>query len=212
MIKDDMNIWFLRPGVRGFGELPSLLDDTDTRPGAEQFGARWQPIVEQTFRLEGSALHGGGVAHELLGAVRLPNEMVMLFENNLVAIVESDRSFKVSRIAFEVTWITSIGAPPDNPDEGRAWAHTSRQQPYSYQPEVYFNHDWHHSGNRFATEAEAEAFVANLRATWIPPGFIKCDRVQIVRELPNASLDWKTKQAEWLTELSEADDNDERAA
>jgi hypothetical protein len=214
MIHDHINIWLLRPGVGGFGELPSWLDDTDARSAAEQLGERWRPI-DGAWRLEGSGLWDSDYCHELLGAVRLPNQLVMLFENNLVAIVESDRSFAVARIAFEVSWITSIKPPPDNSADYKS-ARTSRKQHYSYQPEVYFNQDWHHSGNRFATEAEAEAFVANLRATWIPQGFIKRDRVQIVREVPNAFLNWKTKQAEWFPEAgaepSETDDNDERAA
>ena len=42
MIHDHMNIWLLRPGVGGFGDLPTLLDDTDKRGGAEQFGERWR--------------------------------------------------------------------------------------------------------------------------------------------------------------------------
>ena len=33
MIHDHMNIWLLRPGVGGFGTLPTLLDDTDKRGG-----------------------------------------------------------------------------------------------------------------------------------------------------------------------------------
>ena len=44
MIHDHMNIWLLRPGVGGFGNLPTLLDDTDKRGGAEQLGEHWRPI------------------------------------------------------------------------------------------------------------------------------------------------------------------------
>ena len=44
MIRDHMNIWLLRPGVGGFGDLPTLLDDTDKRGGAEQFGERWDRL------------------------------------------------------------------------------------------------------------------------------------------------------------------------
>ncbi len=103
MIQASMSIWLLRPGVRGFGELPKLLDETEPRPAAEQFGTHWQPIKAQ-WRLGGSALHGGGGTHELLGAIRLRNELVMIFENSLIAAVRSDRSLEVSRIAFEVSW------------------------------------------------------------------------------------------------------------
>jgi hypothetical protein len=114
MIHDHMNIWLLRPGVGGFGNLPTLLDDTDKRGGAEQFGERWQPI-SQPWRLEGSALRGGGHAFELLGAVRLPaaNELVLIFEGSFVAIVQSDRALAVARLDFEVAWI-------ELPDNSRA--------------------------------------------------------------------------------------------
>ena len=106
MIHDHMNIWLLRPGVGGLGDLPTLLDDTDKRGGAEQFGERWE-LLGDAWRLEGSALHGTSRAFELLGAIwlRAANELVMVFEDGLVAIVQSDRSFEVSRISFEVAWI-----------------------------------------------------------------------------------------------------------
>jgi hypothetical protein len=103
MIKDRMRVWLLRPGftLTQFGKLPRWLDETDARPAAEQLGARWRP-VEAAFRLEGSALCGDGISHELLGAIHLPRELVMLFEGDLVAIVQSDRSFSVSRIELQV--------------------------------------------------------------------------------------------------------------
>ena len=107
MIRDHMRIWLLRPGftIQQFGKLPGWLDETDERSAAEQLGARWRPI-EQAFRLEGSALYGDGHAYEVLGAIHLRNELVMLCENEMVVVVQSnaagaateDRSFEVSRI------------------------------------------------------------------------------------------------------------------
>jgi hypothetical protein len=113
MIHDHMNIWLLRPGVGGLGDLPTLLDDTDKRGGAEQFGV--EPLGD-AWRLEGSALHGAGRAFELLSAIwlRAANELVMVFEDGFVAIVQSDRSFEVSWIYFEVAWIEL----PDNSKAG----------------------------------------------------------------------------------------------
>jgi hypothetical protein len=212
VIHDHLNVWLLRPHVASFSLLPELLDDTDIRSGAEQLGQSWQPIKEH-WRLHGSALYGSGGAFELLGAIRLvaANELVLIFEGGLLAIMAGgSRDFTVARMDFEVTWLTSTESPPK--------AHTSsKKQRHSYKPQIFFSRDWHDSGHRFATEAEAEAFVANLRATWIPQGFIKRDRVQVVKEPPNASLDWKTKQAERLPEAgvepsSAGDHNDERAA
>ena len=86
--------------------MPTLLDDTDKRGGAKQFGERWEPLGD-AWRLEGSALHGAGRAFELLGAIwlRAANELVMVFEDGFVAIVQSDRSFEVSWIYFEVAGI-----------------------------------------------------------------------------------------------------------
>jgi hypothetical protein len=116
MIHDHKNIWLLRPGVKGFGDLPTLLGDTDKRGGAEQFGEHWEPL-EDAWRLEGAALHGAGRDVDLLGAIwlRAANELVMVFEDGLVAIVQSDRSLEVSRISFEVAWI-------ELPDNSRARA------------------------------------------------------------------------------------------
>ena len=116
MIHDHMNIWLLRPGVRGFGDLPTLLDDTDKRGGAEQFGERWRADRRDALAAtKGQHSTVTGRAFELLGAIRLraANELVMIFEDGLVAIVQSDRSFEVSRISFEVAWI-------ELPDNSRA--------------------------------------------------------------------------------------------
>jgi hypothetical protein len=110
MVKDHMRVWLLRPRftLEQFGKLPAYLDETDARPAAEQLVERWQPI-EGAFRLEGSALCGDGQAHELLGAIHLRYELVMLFENDLVAIVQSDRSFEVNRIE---DYVRACDAPP----------------------------------------------------------------------------------------------------
>jgi hypothetical protein len=109
MIHNDLNIWLLRPGVGGFSLLPELLDDTDPRPAAVQLGAHWQAILNEPFRLHGDGLTTAtlstvGVFYALLGAIRLPaaHELVMLFEDTLAAIVQSDRSMQTSRIPFEV--------------------------------------------------------------------------------------------------------------
>ena len=211
MIHDRLNIWLLRPGIAGFSTLPELLDDTDTRSGAEQLGERWMQM-EERWQLEGSALHGNSGTYELLGAIRLvaANELVMVFERGFLAIVASgSRQFTVARLEFEVSGPTLTESRPN-----KSGTRESKKQRHSFQPEVFFNRDWHGSGNRFATEAEAEAFVANLRATWIPQGFIKRDRVQIIREPPNAFLNWKTKQSEQMPEAgaSETDKNDGEAA
>ena len=103
MIHDHMNIWLLRPGVGGLGDLPTLLDDTDKRGGAEQFGEHWRPIEGNWgFRCYGrdsnSKLWNGNQSFDLLGAIwlRAANELVMVFEGGFVAIVQSDRSFEVA--------------------------------------------------------------------------------------------------------------------
>jgi hypothetical protein len=103
MIRDHMRIWLLRPGstLEQFGELPSWLDETDVRDAVNQLGERWRPIDEEGFNMERSALHGNG-AHEVLGAIHLRHELVMVFEDEPVAVVQSDKSFEVSRIDLQV--------------------------------------------------------------------------------------------------------------
>src|SRR4051794_18435665 len=120
MIHDHMNLWLLRPGVGGFGNLSALLDDTDARTGAEQFGECWQPIAG-TWQLKGSVLYGTSGTYELLGAIRLvaANELVMIFESGHVAIIPGgsrDYSgrlapFAVAKLDFEVTWLPSTVTP-----------------------------------------------------------------------------------------------------
>ena len=100
--------------------MPMLLDDTHKRGGAEQLGEHWRPIEGNwEFRRYGqdsnSKLWNANQSFELLGAIwlRAANEPIMIFEDGLVAIVQSDQSFEVSRISFEVTWI-------ELPDNSRA--------------------------------------------------------------------------------------------
>jgi hypothetical protein len=106
VIHDHTNIWLLRPGAGGFCNLPRLLDDADQRGGAEQFGERWEPLGD-VWWLEGSTLHGAGSAFDLLGTIwlRAANELVMVFEGGMVAIVQSDWALAVPRLDFEVAWI-----------------------------------------------------------------------------------------------------------
>jgi hypothetical protein len=105
MIKDHTRIWLLRPGftLEQFGKLPSWLDETDERPAAEQFGERWLPI-EGSGGWKVRGLHGDGQVYEPPGAIHFPRELVMLFDDDLVAIVQSDRSFEVIRIERHVRY------------------------------------------------------------------------------------------------------------
>ena len=76
--------------------------------------------------------------------------------------------------------------------------------PYSFEPQVFFNHQWHGSGNRLAHLDDARAFVDHLAVVWDPPGFIKSTLVRRVRQPANACWDLESKEAERFTEL---DDN-----
>jgi hypothetical protein len=76
--------------------------------------------------------------------------------------------------------------------------------PYSFEPQVFFNHEWHGSGNRFARWDDARAFVDRIAVVWDPPGFIKGTLVRRVRQPANACWDPESKEAERFTE---PDDN-----
>ena len=76
-------------------------------------GSRSKGIGGQVYGRDSHfKLWNGSQSFELLGAIwlRAANELVMIFEDGFVAIVQSDRSFEVSRIFFEVAWIKL----PDN--------------------------------------------------------------------------------------------------
>jgi hypothetical protein len=101
MIQDHTRVWLLRPGftLEQFGQLPDWLDETSDRPGAEQLGMRWQPVEGSWgFRRYNGAdsdakLWNGERGFELLGAVHLRNELLMVFEDDVVAIVASSPAY-----------------------------------------------------------------------------------------------------------------------
>ena len=110
MIRDHMKIWLLRPGftLEQFGKLPEWLDATDERPGAEQLGARCSQSRDC----------GGWKARRCTATARRTNcsarsicrcELMMLFEDNLVAFVQSDRSLAVARLDFEADALPPTG-------------------------------------------------------------------------------------------------------
>ena len=86
MIRDHMRIWLLRPGftLEQFGKLPILARRDRRTSRSRAIGERWLPI-EGSGGWKVPGLHGDGQVYEPLGAIHLPHELVMLFEDDLVA-------------------------------------------------------------------------------------------------------------------------------
>lgn len=96
-------IWVtLVPGVN-LGYLPGFIVESDPRPCREQIAERyvyggWRPQNGYTIK-DGSTLHypGDPPIHALAVSV-LRDETLILFQHDLLAIIQRDGSFEVSRI------------------------------------------------------------------------------------------------------------------
>ena len=87
----------------------------------------------------------------------------------------SMRTQKKGRVRVRIRTATIITKKYKSSTDRRASeitfaAAAQQRSPFSYQPELYFSRYWHPSSNRFARKDEANAFVANLRATWNSAG------------------------------------------
>lgn len=90
-------------GFEHLGYLPTMLDERDPRPAREQLDANyrhsggWCPM--DGFSLDGMTLrYPGDPPFEMIGCTRVRDEVVALFEHDMVAIVQPDGSFEVARM------------------------------------------------------------------------------------------------------------------
>jgi hypothetical protein len=92
------------PGV-DVGELPEWLDERDPRPAREQFdaayqhGGGWSPFKGHTFNTETQTLdYPGDPPMRPLAAMRLRDELIVVFECDWVMIRQKDGSYEVCRM------------------------------------------------------------------------------------------------------------------
>jgi hypothetical protein len=90
------------PGFLGF--LPEMFSAHDPRPAKEQleenynYGGGWYPFRGFTLLDDGTLTHPGDPSMKPLFIAQFRDETIYLYEASWVAIVQSDRSFEVSRM------------------------------------------------------------------------------------------------------------------
>ena len=91
------------------GYIPRVLSDNDPRPMKEQindryaYGGGWSPVPGYKHKMgEGGILkYPGDPAHKPLARIQLSDgrsEFMYFYEHSIVAIVQADGSFEVSRM------------------------------------------------------------------------------------------------------------------
>jgi hypothetical protein len=100
-----MQVALLTPDVEpeDLGLLPYFLSENDPRPAAEQFnekyahGGGWQPIPGCT--LKGLTMrYPGDPPFKAIAMMKLRDEVVLIYEHSLVAILQPDGTFAVARM------------------------------------------------------------------------------------------------------------------
>lgn len=85
------------------GFIPSFLDNDDPRPAREQFhegyahGGGWRSM--KGFTRDGMTLtYPGDPPFMPIAAIPFRNETVLIYRHGIVAIIQQDGSFEVSRL------------------------------------------------------------------------------------------------------------------
>jgi hypothetical protein len=102
-----MKVYLLNGGTQDdVGIIPSFLSSEDERPAAEQFNERygfgggWRPFGEGKFALANDGTLSYPEDPELSPLAMIPfrREVIIVYRSGIVAIVQKDGSFAVSRM------------------------------------------------------------------------------------------------------------------
>jgi hypothetical protein len=97
----------LHPAVTAehLGYLPGFLDLADERKAAVQLNERyvhggWRPFGQDKFKLSASNMlrYPGDPPLKPIAMAMLRDEMILLYQSDIVVIVQPDRSFEVARM------------------------------------------------------------------------------------------------------------------
>ena len=89
------------------GFIPQMLNPQDPRPAAEQFdknyahGGGWSPNVGSAFKMDPATKtlkYPGDPAMKPLARAKFRDEEIYFYESAVVAIVQSNGTFEVSRM------------------------------------------------------------------------------------------------------------------
>lgn len=102
-----MMTWVIREPYTGeaLGLIPSFLSEDDPRPAAEQFNERyvsgWKPMPGFTLETDGKLIrlrYPGDPPFRPIAVTMLRDEIVWLFEHEIVLIMKPDKSFEAARM------------------------------------------------------------------------------------------------------------------
>jgi len=103
-----MLMWkFLHPQMTWghLGFIPNWLDDDDPRSAREQLDAGyrysvgfWEPLPGQKLTNQNWLTYPGDPPLIPLAEAKLRDELILFYDHSMVAIVQPDRTFKVTRM------------------------------------------------------------------------------------------------------------------
>lgn len=94
----------LRASPDHIGSIPDMLDAEDPRKAAEQLdigyahGGGWSPTPGFTMDDSGHLKYPGDPPLAPLAAIPFREEIVLIYEHSIVAVIQPDGSFEVSRM------------------------------------------------------------------------------------------------------------------
>jgi len=85
------------------GYLPGFIDLDDTRPAREQFHANykfggWRPATGFKLREDNALCYPGDPILQPLAQAKLRDELIVVYNHDLVSIIQPDRTFEVARL------------------------------------------------------------------------------------------------------------------
>ena len=93
-----------RATLAHMGRIPDMLSDFDPRPAKEQLdagyqhGGGWRSLPKVKLLPDGRLKFPGDRPFRPIAEIRLREERIVLYEAGLVAVVQSDGSFEISRM------------------------------------------------------------------------------------------------------------------
>lgn len=93
-----------RATLQDMGFIPGMLSEFDPRPAKEQLdsgyqhGGGWFPFEKFKMDNKENLIYPDDPPQRPIAELRLRNERIVLYENDWVAIIQSDGSFEVCRM------------------------------------------------------------------------------------------------------------------
>jgi hypothetical protein len=101
-----VNVKLLHPRATSehIGMIPYWLDENNPLPAAEQLdanyghGGGWRPFKGFTLRKDYSIDYPGDPPLRPIAEMHLRDELILMYEQGWVAVIQPDRSFEIARM------------------------------------------------------------------------------------------------------------------